>query len=130
MNKALINSIKSQLFKATSGITTTNIYFLFLPNEELLKTFTVTFELNTKDITHSFDQKELVMDYELIININNPKYEPILDYTVFIKSRIYELVGQLPAVKTVNLSDEALVYNFDLEIYNGQLRFDVNYSNA
>ncbi len=127
MTKALLDSIYTQINKAVSG-TTSNIHFLLLPNEELLKVFTVVYAIRNTNNENTFSSKETVKTYQLEVRVNFTSIQSILTNKVFITERLYELPEQNSSVKYISLTDEDLLWDFDLKIYTGYLRFNLEYS--
>src|SRR5882672_2107032 len=93
MKKDLLDSIYGQLKKAVSGYTKTDIYYEILPNEELLKNYSIVYTVINSSNVDSFDKKELVKNYLLTVQKNNPTTQQIIDSIVFIKQKMYGLTS-------------------------------------
>lgn len=118
MNKTLQNTIYTALKNALSG-TTVDVYFLYLPNEELLKRVTCIYEINNTDNLNVFESKEAIKTYTLRIKINAPTSTGFSDYSDRIKSKIYS-IGNM-----VTLIDEETFFDNELNIFTEYLQFEV-----
>jgi len=118
MNKILQDTIYSSLKEALFG-TTVDVYFLYLPNEELLKRVTCVYEINNTDNLNTFDSKEAIKAYTLRIKLNAPTSKDFSDYSDRIKSKMYT-VGNM-----VTLIDEELFFDSELNIFTEYLQFEV-----
>jgi|SRR5579859_6988102 len=127
MKKDLLNSVYTQIKSAVSGYTKTDIYYEILPNEELLKSYTVVYTVINTSNVDSFDKKETVKNYLLTVQINNPTTNQIIDSLVFIKQKMYGLTSVNSSVIYVKETDENLAYDFDLKIFTGFVKFDISY---
>ena len=114
--------------KAVSATTTTDIYYQNLPNEELLKTFTVIYDLINGDNVDTFNQMELVKSFLLTVKVSNQTVDKILTNEVFIKDRLYKLTTANSYIKYVSLVDEQLGFDYDLSLNTEILKFNIQYS--
>jgi hypothetical protein len=128
MKKDLLESIYGQIKKAVSGYTKTDIYYSVLPNEDLLKKYSIVYTVSNSSNTDTFDTKEEVKNYLLTVQINNPTTNPIVDSIVFIKQKAYGLASVNSSIKMVTLNDEDLFYDFDLKIFTGYLKYNIQYT--
>ncbi len=128
MNKDLLNSIYQQLQSGGSGYTKSDIYYEILPNEDLLKKYSIVYTLANINNTNTFDTVELVKDYQLMIQINSPTSQPIIDSIVFIKSKIKNLTNVNTSIAYLSVLDENLQYDFDLKIFTGFLKYIIQYT--
>lgn len=118
MNKILQNNIYTALKNALSG-TTVDIYFLYLPNEDLLKKVTCIYEINNTDNLNTFESKEALKTYTLRIKINASTSKDFSNYSDRIKTKIYAL-GNM-----VTLVDEEIFYDSELDIYTEYIQFEI-----
>jgi hypothetical protein len=127
MNQALLTDIYNQIKKAISG-STSHIYFLYLPSEELLSEITVTYELNNTDNENTFDSKEAIKYYSLKIKLNAPTASVLENESIYIKRSIYALVNVNQKVQYINLVTEELFFDSELNVFTEFLNFEIHYS--
>jgi len=128
MKKDLLDSIYNQIKKAVSGYTKTDVYYSILPNEDLLKNYSVVYNVSNASNVDSFDTKEKVKNYLLTIQINNQTTNQIIDSIVFIKAQVYGLTSVNSSIKMITEIDEDLFYDFDLKIFTGYLKYNIQYA--
>jgi hypothetical protein len=124
---SLKTNIKNQLYKAVSG-NTEHVYFYELPNEDLLKTLTLTYELNNTGNDSTYDSRNSTRNFELQVNINNPT-TPLIDHlSIYIMNEVFNLKTVDDRVRNVQLLNQFQDRNPDLKIYTEVQRYNIVYS--
>lgn len=124
MNKSLLNSIYSSIKNSVSA-STTNVYYEYLPDAELLKTFTVTYEIRESIVENSYSGKEEIVTYQLDIKLNNPNTGLIIDNIQKIKRGIYDII--LSTVIDKRFINSDIFFDDELNIYTATLRFELDF---
>jgi hypothetical protein len=128
MKKDLLDSIYNQIKQAVTGYTSTDVYYTILPNVELLKGYSIVYNVSNAANVDSFDTKERLKFYLLSVQINNTQSQPIIESLVFIKAKLLILASVNNNVHYINVTDEDLAYDFDLKIFTGIIKFNLWYS--
>lgn len=130
MNKSLFDSTYKLIVNAISGTTNLGVYYLQLPNDEVLQGFTVTYKITnaSNENTLHRETKEIMKHYNVQVNINNLTTQPILTNQVFIKNALYTLPDVLSNVKCVELVDEFLDFDPNINTYTGLILMKIVYN--
>jgi hypothetical protein len=125
MEKNLYDAVFGAIRDAVSA-STTNVYFLYLPDEELLSEFTVVYELNERIIEDTFDSKEVIKTYDLQVKLNNSTSATIINNTQPIKDALYNLID-FSSIMDVRLINTDLFYDDELGVNTGYLKIEIDY---
>jgi hypothetical protein len=119
MNLDLINAVDTAIKNAVSA-STSIVEFLYLPSEELLKKFTVVYELDNPGNEDTFEFSEAIKTYTLKVKLNAPKLSYFSSNSIYIKQRIYAL-----DVSHVKLINEQIFWDNELKVYTEYLNFQI-----
>jgi hypothetical protein len=125
VNSTLLRNVYTGLKSSLSGFTT-HVYYLYLPSQELLTEFTVTYEMNNVANEDTFDSKEAVKTYSLIIKSNSPTANSFGDSSIYIKNAIYSLTNS--GVNCIKLVSEEVFYDSELNVFTEYLNFELQVS--
>lgn len=127
MNKTLLQNIKTQLTATLSG-STKHIYYYHLPNKELLKQFTVTYEVQNTGNEKTFEDKEAVKYYSLRVNLNSPTLSDLENKSIYLSNSLYDLKAINPKIKNIVQVDEQNFWDDELNIWTEYLNYEIHYS--
>src|SRR5690242_18035784 len=125
MNKPLLESIKNAL---TTASNCPHVYYLHLPSKELLRYFTVTYEVQNPENVGTYEDKESIKIYSLRVNLNAPELSNLENKSIYIKNGVYSLRSADPKVRSVVLANEQNFWDSELNIYTEYLNFEIQYS--
>jgi hypothetical protein len=115
-----IDLIDSALKTALTGITS-NIFYLEIPNEEILDQFTVTYQINGKEPVQTFYAISVLDSYELQIKISSRKRAEVITNSIYVQQGMNNLIGKVKAISFVNY---AIEFDEDLNKYSNNLTYN------
>lgn len=128
MNTALQTSTYNAIKNAVSAITS-NVYWLHLPSDDLLNTYSVTYGLNNSANESTFDSPDATRTYSLRINLNAPSADDSFrNLSIYIRDAVYRLSQTVENVRYVRLVTEDAFFDPDLEVYTEFQQYEIQYS--
>jgi hypothetical protein len=127
MNKSLLTNIYNAIKSAVSG-STSEVHFIYLPDEALLKLVSVTYQVDNTSNESTFDSLNALKVYSLKVKINAPQSSQLENLSIYIQNKIQSLTSIDNKVKYVKLITEDLFFDNELKIYTEFVSFEIQYS--